>query len=362
MALGSSLLQRPPALLRPGVDAGARQRRHHRLPARGPPPDRTAGPSLAARPATTSAAPAPQPRRHRRHRGDGHRRCCPALRRAGVHLRFRPSLRHPAVRKLVTLSGWTLGYVLANQVALIVVKNLAKPGSGGQDAYSKAFTFFQLPHGLLAVSITTTFVPDLARFVARKDKAGASSPAPRSASGWSAFFTFPASIGLLVLAGPIVGAFLQHGQFTRAGRGHHRPGARRLLPRAGRLLGLPVRAAGLLRPPGHPHAVRHQLRRERAQHRARGRSSSAATGCRACGLPSPSPTSLRRRHGRCRCVAQGARLRRLRPSWPAWAGCCWPPGVMAVAVWVVMAAVGANAGPTPCWRPSWWSSWSAWRR
>jgi putative peptidoglycan lipid II flippase len=137
----------------------------------------------------------------------------PALARAGLRLRFRPAWRHPAVRKLLTLSGWTLGYVVANQVALIVVKNLAKPGSGGQDAYAKAFTFFQLPHGLLAVSITTTFVPDLARFVARKDKA---SFIARSSLGVRlvAFFTFPASLGLLVLARPIIGTFLQHGQFT----------------------------------------------------------------------------------------------------------------------------------------------------
>jgi putative peptidoglycan lipid II flippase len=137
----------------------------------------------------------------------------PALFRAGIHLHFRPKWRHPAVRKLITLSGWTLGYVAANQVALIVVKNLAKPGSGGQDAYSKAYTFFQLPHGLLAVSIMTTFVPDLARFVARKDR-----PAfiRRTSLGVRlvAFFTFPASFGLLVLARPIIGAFLEHGEFT----------------------------------------------------------------------------------------------------------------------------------------------------
>jgi putative peptidoglycan lipid II flippase len=137
----------------------------------------------------------------------------PALFRAGIRLHFRPKWRHPAVRKLLTLSGWTLGYVAANQVALIVVKNLAKPGSGGQDAYSKAYTFFQLPHGLLAVSIMTTFVPDLARFVARKDR-----PAfiQRTSLGVRlvAFFTFPASFGLLVLARPIIGAFLEHGEFT----------------------------------------------------------------------------------------------------------------------------------------------------
>ena len=37
-------------------------------------------------------------------------------------------------------------------------------------AYFDAFTFFVLPHGLLAVSIATTFQPELARAVARKER------------------------------------------------------------------------------------------------------------------------------------------------------------------------------------------------
>lgn len=78
-------------------------------------------------------------------------------RRAGLSFGLRPDFRHPAVRRLARLSLWTFGYVLTNQVALVVVRNLAEPGSGDPDAYTKAFTFFQLPHALLAVSIATTF-------------------------------------------------------------------------------------------------------------------------------------------------------------------------------------------------------------
>ncbi len=58
---------------------------------------------------------------------------------------------------LASMSGWTLGFVLANQVALVVVRNLADPGSSRASAYFDAFTFFVLPHGLLAVSVATTF-------------------------------------------------------------------------------------------------------------------------------------------------------------------------------------------------------------
>jgi putative peptidoglycan lipid II flippase len=51
------------------------------------------------------------------------------------------------VRRLLSLSAWTLGYVVANQVAVVVVQNLAQPGSGGLDAYAKAYIFFVLPTG-----------------------------------------------------------------------------------------------------------------------------------------------------------------------------------------------------------------------
>ncbi len=96
----------------------------------------------------------------------------PVLRRAGVHIRLRPSLRHPAVRRAMRLSGWTIGYVVANQVAAFVVLVLAKPGTGNVTDYQTAFTFFQLPHGLLAVSLMTTFQPDLARSASVGDEPG----------------------------------------------------------------------------------------------------------------------------------------------------------------------------------------------
>jgi len=93
----------------------------------------------------------------------------PALRRAGVRIRWRPDFRHPAVRRALVMSGWTIGYVVANQVAAQLVNVLAKPGSGGVYDYQTAFIFFQLPHGLLAVSLMTTFQPDLARAAVRHD-------------------------------------------------------------------------------------------------------------------------------------------------------------------------------------------------
>ena len=136
----------------------------------------------------------------------------PATLAAG--LRFRPEFRfrHPAVRKLLVLSGWTLGFVAANQAALIVVRNLAQgSGQGIASSYFYAFTFFVLPHGLLAVSIATTFQPELARAVKARDK-----PAfiRQSSLGvrMIALLTFPAAAALVVLARPVI-ALMQRGQY-----------------------------------------------------------------------------------------------------------------------------------------------------
>jgi len=136
-----------------------------------------------------------------------------AVKRSAIPFSFTPHFSHPAVRKLVQLSLWTFGYVVANQIALVVIKNLASPGSGLVDAYSKAFILFQLPHGLLAVSIATTFLPDLARLAANNDHHAF---AERMSHGvtLTALFTIPASFGLFVLSKPIVGLVLQHGNFS----------------------------------------------------------------------------------------------------------------------------------------------------
>jgi putative peptidoglycan lipid II flippase len=136
-----------------------------------------------------------------------------AVRHAG--LRFRPSfeLRHPAIRTLVTLSTWTLGYVACNQLVTIVIRNLSGPGSGDSAAYFQAFTFFVLPHGLLAVSIATTFEPEMAIAVHRRDKVAF---IDRTSLGVRliALLTLPAAVLLFVLRRPLIGLLLEHGEYS----------------------------------------------------------------------------------------------------------------------------------------------------
>ena len=135
-----------------------------------------------------------------------------ALNRNGIKLSWKFDLEHPAVRQLIKLSGWAIGYIAVNQIALVVIKNLAQPGSGNVDAYAKAYTFFSLPHGLLAVSIATTFVPELARAATGNNK---SEFREKFVSGLrlTALVTVPTSVFLVVFAKPIVATLLQYGNF-----------------------------------------------------------------------------------------------------------------------------------------------------
>jgi putative peptidoglycan lipid II flippase len=71
---------------------------------------------------------------------------------------------------MLRLSGWTIGYVVTNQLALLFVLLLAKSGTTGDvSAYLYAYAFFQVPHGLIAVSIMTTMMPELARSATARD-------------------------------------------------------------------------------------------------------------------------------------------------------------------------------------------------
>ncbi len=140
----------------------------------------------------------------------------PAARSTGFKFRFDWQPKHPAVKRLLSLSFWTFGFVAANIAALIVVRNLTEPGSSDTFAYFAAFTYFVLPQGLLGVSIATTFQPELARSVARKDKASFITTMSLGVR-MTALLTIPAGVGLFVLRRPLAGLLLENGKFGPEG-------------------------------------------------------------------------------------------------------------------------------------------------
>lgn len=138
----------------------------------------------------------------------------PYVRRLGKNnIRFYWDPKHPAVIRMLKLSGWTIGFVVANQVALWVIFMLANHQAGAVTAFTTAYTFFILPHGIFTVSLISAIQPDLAEQWARGEGHVFRS---RMAHGIKviAAVTTPIGLAYAFLAAPIVTIILDHGQMT----------------------------------------------------------------------------------------------------------------------------------------------------
>lgn len=123
--------------------------------------------------------------------------------------------RDPRFRRLLSLSIYTLGYVAANQLGLFVTIALANRIQGGVAAREGAFVLFQLPHGLLAVSISMVVGTSLAEAAVRGDKDSFGSHLVLGLRA-IAFVVLPAVAGYVALAPGIVKLLLEHGVATGA--------------------------------------------------------------------------------------------------------------------------------------------------
>jgi putative peptidoglycan lipid II flippase len=144
----------------------------------------------------------------------------PSLLSCGLRVRpmWRPS--DPAVREILKLSGWTLGFVIANQLAVFVVSAIAvNIGEATLTAYTYASTFFQLPYGIVAVSVMTTLAPVLASRFTKGDNAGFAAHFGLALRRMMAGVV-PAVVGYLLLAQPTM-SLVSLG----AGSTHHSSGA-----------------------------------------------------------------------------------------------------------------------------------------
>jgi putative peptidoglycan lipid II flippase len=134
----------------------------------------------------------------------------PALRNSGLHLRWVWAPGHEIVRRMLGLSGWTFGFVAANQVALWVTLLLANRRTGDVTIWTTAYTFFQLPYGIAAVSIMSALQPTLAEAWARRSR---STFRARTAGGLRSInaLMVPAAVAYLLLARPALTLVLRHG-------------------------------------------------------------------------------------------------------------------------------------------------------
>ncbi|MFD1050561.1 lipid II flippase MurJ, partial [Kibdelosporangium lantanae] len=93
----------------------------------------------------------------------------PALRRTGFRFRWNWGF-DARLKEFGGLALWVLGYVAISQIALIIQNRvLTAAATGGVAIYSNAWLLFQLPYGVIGVSLLTAIMPRLSRAAADGD-------------------------------------------------------------------------------------------------------------------------------------------------------------------------------------------------
>jgi len=140
----------------------------------------------------------------------------PALRREGF--RYRPvfDARDPWLRDIGRLMVPGVAGLAAVQINLLVNSWLAAGlGTGAVSWLDYAFRLMYMPIGLFGVSIATASLPTIAGHAANRDDAGVRR-AVSSGLRMMLMLNVPATVGLVMLATPIVRLIFERGQFTGA--------------------------------------------------------------------------------------------------------------------------------------------------
>ena len=138
----------------------------------------------------------------------------PYLRRVGFHWRWR---FHASVVETVRMSevsrlaGWVLGYVAISQAGVVVVNWVANHYRGGPTTFAYADLLFQVPYGVVGVSLLTALMPRMSRSAARGDSAGVVADLSLGAR-LSAVGLLPFTGGLIVLGPTLTTVLFSYGR------------------------------------------------------------------------------------------------------------------------------------------------------
>ena len=141
----------------------------------------------------------------------------PYVIKAGMSIRPRINLRHPVFHSVTSL-GWPIFLVsIANFFGWTVRTNLLSTVLGAFAIYTFCFQIIMMPYGIFAVSIATVLYPTLSRHAANKRRDEFVSDMSLGLR-WTTFILLPVSLGLMVLAMPIIRVLFEHrgGMFTYA--------------------------------------------------------------------------------------------------------------------------------------------------
>jgi putative peptidoglycan lipid II flippase len=144
----------------------------------------------------------------------------PTLKKLGFIFKPQLNLRDPGLRKILRLMlPATIG-LSATQINIFVNTNFASSCMEGSVSWlNYAFRMVQLPIGVFGVALSIATMPVLARHAAKKDFDGL-----RQTFSSSLVMVFslaiPATVGLILLAQPIIRLIFEHGAFDQVATLH----------------------------------------------------------------------------------------------------------------------------------------------
>jgi putative peptidoglycan lipid II flippase len=138
----------------------------------------------------------------------------PALWREGFRFRIDFAWRDRGVSEVLRLMVPSVIAASSTQINVMVNSVFASHLGDGPTGYlSIAFRLMQLPLGIFGVALGTVSLPLLARLAAAGNRDGFRTELARGIR-LAFLMTIPASVGLIVLANPIISVLYQHGRFT----------------------------------------------------------------------------------------------------------------------------------------------------
>jgi len=151
----------------------------------------------------------------------------PSMRALGFNFRPRFDFRRAELTQMWGMASWTLLYVVAQQIALVVYTNLANAAGAryatetgsktgvGLTPWTNAYAFFQLPYAVVAISIITAILPRMTQSAA-EGKLSRLAAELREGLRLSLALMLPAVALLFGAAGEICYVLFAHGNASPA--------------------------------------------------------------------------------------------------------------------------------------------------
>lgn len=141
----------------------------------------------------------------------------PSWRKLGFRWKWRTDFRGVGLGELRSLAFWVIGYVIVGQIGYVVATNVANVASrtvpGALTQWTYAWLLFQLPYGILGVSLLTALMPNMSR-AARDNDWVRVKKFLADGTRLTGIGLLPISIAFWVLAVPLTVLFFDNLQFT----------------------------------------------------------------------------------------------------------------------------------------------------